>query len=506
MACWWKPMLSASITIVFPHQLYDPHPAIRTGRTVVLVEEALLFNQYRFHQQKIALHRASMKAFEEKIRKNGLDVLYIEAIDARSDIRTLITWLSEQGVNELHCTDPSDFLLRKRIISACEKEGIVFHSQESPNFLNTLAQANDYFGDKRNYFQTAFYIDQRKRRKLLLDAGGQPLGGQWTFDADNRKKLPSTFIPPVISPAAETTFTREAQQYVKANFPANYGNASKCWYPADHSAASKWLDEFLVHRFAAFGVYEDAMAAQHHFLHHSVISPLLNIGLLSPQQILTRTIEAAKEYAIPLNSTEGFIRQIIGWREFIRIVYEREGVFQRTNNYWRFTRQIPESFWKGDTGILPVDNVIAKNHSTGYNHHIERLMIMGNFFLLCEFDPNEVYRWFMEMYIDAYDWVMVPNVYGMTQFSDGGLMTTKPYISGSNYILKMSDYAAEGKRTGNTEWTGIWDALFWRFMDVHREFFTSNPRLGMLVRTFDKMPAAKRTQLIDTAEIYLASL
>lgn len=499
-------MSTASISIVFPHQLYQPHPAIAPGREVLLVEEFLYFSQYRFHQQKIALHRASMRNFEVVLRAAGHKVHYIEAADARSDIRQLIPWLARQQYKELHCTEPGDFLLRKRMSKACLKEGIVLHYTTNPNFLNTMEEADTYFGDKRSYFQTAFYIDQRKRRKLLLDSGGQPLGGQWTYDAENRQKLPATFIAPVVSPAAETSFTREAKQYVKANFGSNYGDIAQCWYPCDHAGALKWLDEFLVHRFAAFGIYEDAMAAQQHFLHHSVISPLLNIGLLSPQQIIARTLDAAKEYAIPLNSTEGFVRQITGWREFIRIVYEREGVFQRTNNYWGFSRKIPASFWKGDTGILPVDNVIGKNRSTGYNHHIERLMIMGNFFLLCEFDPNDVYRWFMEMYVDAYDWVMVPNVYGMTQFADGGLMTTKPYISGSNYILKMSDYAAEGKRTGNTEWTGIWDALFWRFMHVHREFFTRNPRLGMLVRTFDKMPAAKRTNLIDTAEIYLASL
>lgn len=499
-------MVPSSITLIFPHQLYNRHPAIRAGRPIWLIEEYLFFTQYRFHQQKIALHRASMKSFEATLRKAGHTVTYLEAADPRSDIRILIPWLAEQQVLAIHCTDPTDFLLRKRIETGCKKQGIQFHPYDSPNFLNSLQEGNDYFGSKRNYFQTAFYIDQRKRRKVLLDAGGQPLGGKWTFDADNREKLPAKAILPVISPAAETAFTREAKQYLKKHFPGNYGDASKTWYPTDHAAALKWLDEFLVHRFAAFGIYEDAMAAQHHFLHHSVLSPLLNTGLLSPATVLQRALEAAKEYAVPLNSTEGFIRQLIGWREYVRLVYEREGVFQRTHNFWKFSRKIPASFWRGDTGILPVDNVVAKNHSTGYNHHIERLMIMGNFFLLCEFDPNEVYRWFMELYIDAYDWVMVPNVYGMTQFADGGLMTTKPYISGSNYILKMSDYAAEGKRTGNTAWTATWDALFWRFLHVHRDFFTSNPRLGMLVKTFDKMPASKRSLLMNTAETYLASL
>ncbi len=189
----------------------------------------------------------------------------------------------------------------------------------------------------------------------------------------------------------------------------------------------------------------------------------------------------------------------MGWREFIHIVYEREGVKQRTKNYWGFKRKIPAAFWKGTTGISPVDVVIKKVLATGYTHHIERLMVMGNFFLLCEFDPDEVYRWFMEMYIDAYDWVMVPNTYGMTQFADGGLMTTKPYISGSNYLLKMGDWK-------KGPWQETWDALFWRFMHVHRDFFTSNPRLGMLVKTFDKMLKEKQQLHLNNAETFLKTL
>ena len=226
---------------------------------------------------------------------------------------------------------------------------------------------------------------------------------------------------------------------------------------------------------------------------------MLNMGLLAPQQIIEKVLAYALKHAVPMNSVEGFIRQIMGWREFIRIVYQREGSRQRSTNFWGFTRAIPASFWSGTTGIYPVDNVIQKTLQTGYSHHIERLMVMGNFMLLCEFDPNEVYKWFMEMYVDAYDWVMVPNVYGMTQFADGGLMTTKPYISGSNYLLKMSDYP-------KGDWTAIWDALFWRFMHVHRSFFEQNPRLNMLVKTFDKMPTEKKNKHLDMAEKYLSTL
>jgi deoxyribodipyrimidine photolyase-related protein len=255
----------------------------------------------------------------------------------------------------------------------------------------------------------------------------------------------------------------------------------------------------LQNRFEKFGIYEDAIVANESVLHHSVLSPMLNIGLLVPQQIIHRTIEISTKKQIPLNSLEGFIRQIMGWREFIKIVYEREGIKQRTKNYWNFKRKIPKSFWEGTTGIAPIDITIKKILANGYCHHIERLMVLGNFMLLCEFDPDEVYQWFMEMFIDAYDWVMVPNVYGMTQFADGGLMTTKPYISGSNYLMKMSDYE-------KGEWQQVWDGLFWRFMHEHRSFFLSNPRIGMLVHTFDKMSDEKKQVHLSFANQFLQQL
>jgi len=255
----------------------------------------------------------------------------------------------------------------------------------------------------------------------------------------------------------------------------------------------------LATRFQSFGAYEDAIVTHENILHHSVLTPMLNVGLLTPQFVVDETIRFANENDIPLNSLEGFIRQIIGWREFIRAVYQLKGTEERTKNYWNFTRKIPVSFWNGTTGIDPIDSTIKKVLETGYCHHIERLMVLGNFMLLCEFDPNEVYRWFMELFIDAYDWVMVPNVYGMSQFADGGLMATKPYISGSNYLMKMSDYKKGA-------WQEVWDGLFWKFMHIHRDFFLQNPRLGMLVNTFDKMPATKQQMHLSNAKRFLESL
>lgn len=351
-----------------------------------------------------------------------------------------------------------------------------------------MAEVEDFFSKKKTYFQTDFYTWQRKQRNLLLDEQQKPLGGKWTFDAENRLKFPKQEKVPVILFPKENKFIKEARSYVEKHFPNNYGNLDSFIYPVTHQEAGQWLHEFLETRFEKFGVYEDAMVAKEHFLYHSVLTPMLNIGLLNPKRIVEAALQTASQKNIPLNSLEGFIRQIIGWREFIRIVYEREGRTQRTKNYWGFTRKIPECFWNGTTGIEPVDAVIKKTIQTGYSHHIERLMVLGNFMLLCEFDPDEVYRWFMELYVDSYDWVMVPNVYGMTQFADGGLMTTKPYISGSNYLMKMGDWK-------KGDWQQIWDGLFWRFMHVHRNFFGSNPRLGMLLNTFDKTPKQKEMHI-----------
>ena len=216
-------------------------------------------------------------------------------------------------------------------------------------------------------------------------------------------------------------------------------------------------------------------------------------------EIVEKTLAFGLSNNIPLNSLEGFIRQVVGWREFIRGVYMAKGREERTRNFWGFHKKIPASFYDGTTGIFPVDETIKKVLKTGYCHHIERLMVLGNFMLLCEFDPNEVYQWFMELFIDSYDWVMVPNVYGMSQFADGGMMSTKPYISGSNYLMKMGDYPK-----GN--WQEIWDALFWRFLDVHRDFFLKNPRLGMLVKTFDKWNVTQQNHIQKIANDFLNEL
>lgn len=490
-----------TIKLIFPHQLFEFNPVFSIEGSIYLVEERLFFNQFNFHKQKIAFHRASMKYYERFILEKGNSVNYIEAHKPGADIRILIDQFSDLGIECLVIVDPVDNWLLKRIKSACQKFNIKLNILDSPMFLNNTQDLAHFFNpSKKKFFQTEFYKQERIKRKILIDDTGGPSGGQWTFDDENRKKFPKGKAVVITEFPELDPFLLEAKVYTREYFPNNIGNLSETVnYPIGFKASEEWLNQFLEERFAEFGDYEDAIIHKELLLNHSLLTPMLNIGILTPKQIVQKTIDYSKKNKIPINSVEGFIRQIIGWREFMRGVYITKGSEERVRNFWGFSRKIPKSFYDGTTGIFPVDETIKKVLETGYCHHIERLMVLGNFMLLCEFAPDEVYRWFMELFIDAYDWVMVPNVYGMSQFADGGLMSTKPYVSGSNYLMKMSDYP-------KGQWQEIWDALFWRFLDIHRAFFLKNPRLGMLVKTFDKWDEGKKKSVHQLAENYIGSL
>ncbi|MDX1956960.1 MAG: cryptochrome/photolyase family protein [Leptospiraceae bacterium] len=484
----------SKIGIIFPHQLFEESILLSKCKTIYLIEESLYFKQYNFHKQKIAFHRTSMKFYENYLQSKGIKVIYIDSFNELADVRKLIPNLKTNAVSSIEYMDTTDDWLEQRITKSCKINNIERIKNNSPLFLNSSEELKSYFSEKKRMFQTDFYKHERLTRNILLTKDKKPIGEKWTFDDENRLQYPKGKTPPKTKFLKQNNFYIEAVQYTERYFPKNYGTLNSNFiYPTTFTESKNWLQEFFSSRFTEFGAYEDSIVAKENILHHSVLSPMMNVGLLTPKFILEETIQYGYEHKIPINSLEGFLRQILGWREFIRAVYELKGREERTKNYWKFTRKIPNSFWKGTTGIIPIDNTITKVLETGYCHHIERLMILGNFMLLCEFDPDEVYRWFMELFIDAYDWVMVPNVYGMSQFADGGLMATKPYISGSNYILKMSDYK-------KGEWQEIWDGLFWRFMHVHRDFFLKNPRLGMLVRTFDKMAVAKQKLHLQNAE------
>jgi len=487
--------MKTEVTLVFPHQLFDPNPILSPDRPVWLVEDGLFFGgdphqPIKFHRHKLVLHRAGMKAYAARLIKQGFQVNYVEHQPGKTIEEILPSSLTHIWLN-----DPVDYLLERRLRRNTNHNNVTLHIADTPMFLTSPDWFNPWFDSRKRYHMADFYIAQRKRMNVLVDGRGKPVGGKWSFDADNRKKWPDKKNPPPVFTPSPSPWVKEAKTYVDKNFPTNPGDAASFWYPVTHEEARNALHHFLAHRFLGFGDFEDAISTRHGVLHHSVLTPSLNCGLITPREIVDQTLAFAADHHIPMNDLEGFLRQIIGWREFMRIVYVREGVRQRTGNFWEHRRKLDDRWYRGTTG-LPVDQVIRRVMDTSYANHIERLMVLGNAMLLCEIDPDEIYRWFMECFIDAYDWVMVPNVYGMSQYADGGLITTKPYFSGSNYLRKMSDYSAG-------PWCEIWDGLFWRFIDKHRAFYEKQPRLSMMVRTLDKMDEKKKTHLLKTAANFL---
>lgn len=443
----------------------------------------------KFHKKKLLLHRASMQAYKKRLEARGYRVHYL---DFRED---LFKSLRQKKVEEIWFVDPVDRWLEERLKKETRQGRMGLHRLPSPAFLTPEEWHLSFFKGAGHFSMTRFYMAQRKRLKILLE-GEKPIGGKWSFDPENRQKIPKGVEIPAWPSPESNRWVEEAKRYVEGHFPDNPGSVNDFIYPVTHEASERWLRGFLKEKLKFFGAYQDAMRKEEPFLFHSVLTPMLNLGLLTPDQIVKETLAYAEEHPVPLNSLEGFIRQIIGWREFMRAVYLLRGEEERTANFFQHRRKLPRSFYNGSTGLDPLDTAIHRLIQHAYTHHIERLMVLGNIMLLCEIDPDEVYRWFMERFIDGYDWVMVPNVYGMSQHADGGLITTKPYISSSNYIRKMSDFP-------DGEWCRIWDGLYWRFIDRHRDFFMKNPRMKVMIHQIDRMGRNRMKQHLTVAENFL---
>jgi len=458
------------IFILYPHQLFQNIQHLK-NKTVLLIEEPLFFTQYKFHLQKLVLHRATMKYYEEYLHSLDIEVIYFEEE----------SYLKLYKDKEVTIYDVADDWLLKKI----QKNFLNLTIIKSPNFLNP----ND-----TNKFFHKYYINRRKELNLFIDENQKPFGGKWSFDSENRKKLPKNHTLPCTF-SYSNRFIDEAKEYC-----TKFESVGKCdefYYPITFDEAFANLNYFLQNKFENYGTYQDAIVKEKSFLYHSNISSSLNIGFLSLEDIVNSVVK----YEAPYNSKEGFIRQIIGWREFMFTIYKSNHISLRTSNFFQFTRKMPKKLLSGDTGIVPLDDSIQKLITTGYNHHIERLMILGNIFLLLEIVPDDVYEFFMANYIDAYDWVMVGNVYGMSGFSDGGSITTKPYISSSNYIIKMSsDYKK------SEPWSAIWDGLYWRFLDKYQNLFQNNHRMKMQLALLKKMDAIKLQNHKETALVFIKSI
>lgn len=491
----------------------------------VLIEHDLLFRQYSFHAHKLVLHRASMMQFARHLRDRGHEVEYVSSDSNRSSAVQLAELIRRVHPRRVSWYDVVDDWLERDLREALAAGGYAARAGdelETPNFLTERGQIDDWFASNEPRMHE-FYVWQRRRLGVLVDAG-EPVGGRWSFDTENRKRVPRGYVPPPIArfrghatvqvqgtfdldalvPASGVSTSTDgpsadverAMAWVAQEFPDAPGDPTTFAWPTTAMEAREHLREFVRDRLRDFGPYEDAISGEHPFLNHSLLTPSLNIGLLDPREVVNAALAAA---GAPISSLEGFLRQVIGWREYMRATYRLRGRELRTSNLLGHTNRLGSGWWTASTGLAPVDLVIDRVLATGYAHHIERLMVLGNAMSLLRVHPDAVYQWFMEHFVDAYDWVMVPNVYAMSQFAAGDTITTKPYVSGSNYLRKMSDVPAG-------PWSVDWDALYWAFVAHHREVFARNHRTQMTVALLDGMePATAEGHRVRASRILEAS-
>lgn len=483
-------MTSSGPLLVLGNQLFCPHPGLSSGkkRSVWMVEHYQIATQYRYHQLRLVHQFVAMRAYADQLRAQGHTVHYL-ALDEGSQSKSsswVQDWLKaarfERG-QSIQVARIPDRGFAQALAKQLHAQGLELEELPSPYFCLDPSQFDSHLKRSKKPFMKTFYEQVRRSQKILVDAQGNPIGGKFSFDSENRKKLPKSVTPPELPKVGRSCHEPEVRALVQKLFsdhPGDLSQTESLWLPYDRAGALLWWKEFLRVRFHGFGPYEDAIVEDQLVLFHSVLAPLMNLGLLTPHEVTADAYAYAKKHSVPIESLEGFVRQILGWREFVHGIYLHYDQEQQKRNHFDHHRLLAPSWWNGTTGLLPLDTAIQRVQRYAYTHHIERLMVIGNAMLLSEVSPQESYRWFMEMFLDSYEWVMGPNVFGMSQMSDGGIFATKPYISGSNYLLKMSHYP-------KGEWCETWDGLYWNFISRHLKDFEKNPRMSMMASLWKKM-------------------
>lgn len=498
----------AATLLLFPHQLFPIFHISNSNGTkwdrIVLVEEPLFFKDSEriesFSTVKLIFTRATMSAYLQEILECISDVK-VERIEYKEIVlKGLEECLFERKIRECSYFDPVDRLLSQRI---AKWKQVGTHVMETPNFIATRAMLEEYKSTVKGdpFFQTSFYRYMRIKLNVLMNKDGSFKGGKLTFDSDNRERMPPAIKPPkacIDHTTEELKHIKEAEEYVRLVFDRE--DDYELLFPITRAQATIFWKKFLEERFDSFGPYQDAIRKNttNPVMFHSGVSMLINCGVLDPRECLEDLI-AVKN--VRLNSIEGFVRQLIGWREFIRFVYLEKGEEMRGSNLLSAEKTLDDRFYKGKTGIQPLDDAILCAFRYGYLHHILRLMVVSNFMTVAGVSPHQVYKWMMEFSLDSYDWVMVPNVYGMATFASP-LMSTKPYISSSAYVLRMSDYP-------KGEWTHIWDALYYDFLERNKGVLTIgklSARMGLMYSNWNKKDALEKKRLLGIAAKFLKTL
>ena len=461
-----------------------------------MAEDAELCTHFKYHKHKLILFLSAMRSYHDSLQEkysSRYRKLTEENRHLTYEDKLSQTLKEYSQIKELVMFTIEDKFFADRMEKFCEEQGLQLTIMNSPGFFSTIDDFRKYVEGSKRPFMQYFYTGQRKKYNLLVNEQKEPLHGKWSFDEENRKKLPKEITIPPLPDSEWTEHTQNVAKLVDKLFPEHPGDSQNFWLATTRRQALYRLTDFLKNRFADFGPYEDAIDSERNFLFHSVLSPYINLGLITAREVTDAALEYAEQYDVHYPSVEGFVRQLVGWREFMRGMYHTHDL---RGNFFDNQRKLNGCWYDGTTGIPPLDDSIKRVVEHGYTHHIERLMVLGNIMLLSEVHPDEVYKWFMEMFVDSSDWVMEPNVYGMSQFADGGTFATKPYIGGSNYISKMSDYRK------SKDWADPVDGLYWGFIDRHRNVFAENQRMSMMVATLDRMNPERKEHLLQEAEAF----
>ena len=484
----------------------------RRADTVVLVMEVADETRYvRHHKQKIAFILSAMRHHAAALRQDGWRVDYVELDDPDSSgsfTGEVARAIQRHDPDRIVVTEAGEWRVQAMLDGWQTLFGVPTEIRADTRFVASHADFAQWAQGRADLTMEWFYRDMRRRTGLLMD-GDEPAGGRWNFDKENRKPARADLLMPRPNSFAPDETTRAVLALVEARFADHPGSLDGFDYAVTAADAERQADAFVANALAEFGPYEDAMLIGERHLWHSILSPYLNAGLLDPLALCRRVEEAYRAGRVPLQSAEGYIRQVIGWREFMRGIYWHAGPDYVRRNHLNHTRQLPAWYWTGDTDMRCLAEAIGQTLATAHAHHIQRLMVTGNFALLIGADPAEVHRWYLEVYVDAYEWVELPNTLGMSQFGDGGLVGTKPYVSSGAYINRMSDYCRNcrydvAKRVGDDACP--FNALYWDFLARHEETLRPNRRLAMPYRTWDRQKPADQAATRAQAARFLAVL
>jgi (6-4)DNA photolyase len=474
---------------------------------VVMAEVTDEAGYVRHHPKKIALVFAAMRKFAQALKEDGWDLRYTQLDDthnAGSIVGELLRRAVETGAQEVICTEPGEW----RLIEKLKYAPIRVQMLPDDRFLASHADFEGWAEGRKALRMEYFYREMRRKTGLLME-GDAPAGGQWNYDHDNRKPAPDDVDHDGPLRFESDAQTAEVLDLVEARFADHFGDLYPFEFGTTRAQALEALDHFITHALPKFGDYQDAMLEEHETLYHAVLSPYLNIGLLGPIEICQAAEKAWQDGSVPINAAEGFIRQIIGWREYVRGIYFLEGPDYVTRNALRHDRDLPDFYWGAETNMNCIAHAVRQTKTSAYAHHIQRLMVTGNFALLAGVDPAQVHEWYLEVYADAFEWVEAPNTIGMSQFADGGVIASKPYVSSGAYINRMSNYCKGcaykvSVKTG--EGACPFNLLYWHFLDRHRDRFKDNARMGNMYRTWDRMDADRRETVLKDAGKWLKRL